>query len=103
GRTVGVEYVAVNKNVPVSGRDLKTARVDKGNVGQPVIAFSLTPEGGPKFGALTKANVKRQLAIVLDNKVISAPVIDEEIPSGQGIIRGNFTQQGASDLALLLR
>ena len=103
GRTIGVEYVAVNKNVPVSGRDLKSARVDKGNVGQPVIAFSLTPEGGPKFGALTRQNVKRQLAIVLDNKVISAPVIDEEIPSGQGIIRGNFTQQGASDLALLLR
>jgi preprotein translocase subunit SecD len=47
--------------------------------------------------------VKRQLAIVLDNKVISAPVIDEEIPGGQGIIRGSFTQQAASDLALLLR
>ena len=103
GRTIGVEYVAVNKNVPVSGRDLKSARVDKGNVGQPVIAFSLTPEGGPKFGTLTKENEKRQLAIVLDNKVISAPVIDEPIPGGQGIIRGSFTQQAASDLALLLR
>ena len=103
GRITGTEYVAVQKNVPVSGRDLKNARTQKGQTGGPVIEFTLTPEGGPKFGALTRANVKRQLAIVLDNRVISAPVIDEEIPNGQGIIRGNFTVQSASDLALMLR
>ena len=103
GRNLGIEYVAVNKSVPVSGRDLKNARVEKGDVGQPVIGFTLTPEGAPKFGTLTTNNVKRQLAIVLDNKVVSAPVIDEPITQGQGIIRGSFTQQQAADLALVLR
>ncbi|HUP61526.1 MAG TPA: protein translocase subunit SecD [Thermoanaerobaculia bacterium] len=102
GRVVGVQYYAVNKNVPVSGRDLKNARVEKGAVGAPVIGFSLTPEGAPKFGELTGNNVKRQLAIVLDNKVVSAPVINSRI-DGNGVIEGSFTQQQASDLALVLR
>lgn len=103
GRVTGTDYIAVRKEVQVSGRDLKNARVDKGPIGQPVIGFSLTAEGAPKFGALTGQNVKRQLAIVLDNKVVSAPTIDEPIPGGQGIIRGNFTQQQAADLSLVLR
>jgi preprotein translocase subunit SecD len=102
GRTVGTEFLAVSKNVPVSGRDLKNARVTKGQVNEPVIGFSLTPEGSPKFGNLTGANVGRRLAIVLDNKVVSAPTIDEKI-TDEGIIRGSFTQQQAGDLALVLR
>ncbi|HET8799405.1 MAG TPA: protein translocase subunit SecD [Thermoanaerobaculia bacterium] len=102
GRVSGVEYLAVNKNVPVSGRDLKNARVQKGQVGEPVIGFSLTPEGAPKFGALTAANVNRRLAIVLDNKVVSAPTINSRIDDS-GVIEGTFTQQQASDLALILR
>ena len=88
--------------MPVSGRDLKNARVAKGPIGQSVIAFSLTPEGTPKFATLTRDNKNRALAIVLDNKVVSAPNIDEEI-NGEGQIRGNFTQQSAGDLALVLR
>jgi preprotein translocase subunit SecD len=103
GRVTGTDYIAVRKEVPVSGRDLKNARVDKGNIGQPVIGFSLTAEGTPKFANLTAQNTKRQLAIVLDNKIVSAPTIDEPIPSGSGIIRGNFTQQQAADLSLVLR
>jgi preprotein translocase subunit SecD len=102
GRPRGVMYYAVNKNVPVSGRDLKSARVQKGDMNQPVIGFSLTPEGSPKFGELTGSNIKRNLAIVLDNKVVSAPQIDERIDN-DGIIRGSFTQQQAADLALVLR
>ncbi|HEX2120226.1 MAG TPA: protein translocase subunit SecD [Thermoanaerobaculia bacterium] len=102
GRAVGTEFYAVNKNVPVSGRDLKNARVQKGAVGEPVIGFSLTPEGAPKFGALTGNNVGRQLAIVLDNKVVSAPTINSQI-NDEGVIEGSFTQQQASDLALVLR
>jgi preprotein translocase subunit SecD len=102
GRNVGVEYYAIRKSVPVSGRDLKTARVEKGRLGEPVIGFSLTPEGAPKFGELTGNNVKRQLAIVLDNKVVSAPVINSRIDD-KGIIEGSFTQQQATDLALILR
>jgi preprotein translocase subunit SecD len=102
GRVVGQLFYPINKNVPVSGRDLKNARIQKGSVGQPVIGFSLTPEGAPKFEALTKANVNRRLAIVLDNKVVSAPNIESAI-SGEGVIQGSFTQQQASDLALVLR
>ncbi len=102
GRVTGTEYVAVRKEVPVSGRDLKNARVQKGRIGEPVIGFSLTPEGAPKFGALTSNNVNRQLAIVLDSKVVSAPTINSRIDS-EGVIEGSFTQQQAADLALVLR
>ncbi|HYI12381.1 MAG TPA: protein translocase subunit SecD [Thermoanaerobaculia bacterium] len=102
GRATGVEYYAVRKNVPVSGRDLKNARVQKGQVGEPVIGFSLTAEGTPKFADLTGNNVNRRLAIVLDNKVVSAPNIESRI-EGDGVIQGSFTQQQASDLALVLR
>jgi preprotein translocase subunit SecD len=102
GRVVGTRYYAVRKEVPVSGRDLKNARVQKGRVNEPVIGFSFTPEGAPKFGALTGANVGHQLAIVLDNKVVSAPRINSKI-EGEGVIEGSFTQQQASDLALVLR
>jgi preprotein translocase subunit SecD len=102
GRPTDTVYYAVSKNVPVSGRDLKNARVQKGAVGESVIGFTLTPEGTPKFEQLTGANVNRQLAIVLDNKIVSAPSIDEQI-SGEGQIKGNFTQQTAADLALVLR
>ncbi|MFZ2493108.1 MAG: protein translocase subunit SecD [Thermoanaerobaculia bacterium] len=102
GRVTGIEYYAIGKQVPVSGRDLKNARVQKGRVGEPVIGFSLTPEGAPKFGQLTGTHVGRQLAIVLDNKIVSAPRINSRI-DGEGVIEGTFTQQQASDLALVLR
>lgn len=102
GRKVGTEFVAVSKNIPVSGRDLKNARVQKGRVNEPVIGFSLTPDGAPKFAALTRDNVGRQLAIVLDNKVVSAPRINSQI-DGEGVIEGTFTQQQAADLSLVLR
>ena len=102
GRVVGTQFYAVNKNVPVSGRDLKNARVQKGRVNEPVIGFSLTPEGAPKFGSLTGSNVGRSLAIVLDNKVVSAPRINSQIDD-EGVIEGSFTQQQAADLALVLR
>jgi len=102
GRVTGQIFYPVRKEVPVSGRDLKNARVTKGRVNEPVIGFSLTPDGSPKFGALTGANVGRFLAIVLDDKVVSAPKINSKIEN-EGIIEGQFTQQQASDLALVLR
>ena len=110
GRVTGVEYYAVRASascsrratVPVSGRDLKNARVQKGRVNEPVIGFSLTPDGAPKFAALTRDNIGKRLAIVLDNKVVSAPSIHSEI-NGDGVIEGSFTSQQASDLALVLR
>ncbi|HSN68160.1 MAG TPA: hypothetical protein VLV48_02880, partial [Thermoanaerobaculia bacterium] len=102
GRVTGRQFMAVRKAAPVTGRDLKTARVQKGQLGEPTIGFSLTPEGGQKFKDLTSANINRQLAIVLDNKVESAPVINSAIED-QGVIEGSFTPTEASDLALVLR
>lgn len=102
GRAAGVEYYAVRKTVPVTGTDLKNARVQKGQLGQPNVGFSLTPDGARKFGDLTGANIKRRLAIVLDNKVVSAPVINSQI-NESGVIEGNFTQEQAADLSLVLR
>jgi preprotein translocase subunit SecD len=102
GRVTGTEYYAVRKVVPVTGTDLKTARVQKGKLGEPVIGFSMTPDGAHKFGDLTGNNVNRLLAIVLDNKVVSAPRINSRIDDS-GVIEGRFSQQQASDLALVLR
>jgi len=102
GRAAGVEYYAVRKTVPVTGTDLKTARPMKGQMGQSVVSFSLTPDGARKFGDLTGANVGRRLAIVLDNKVMEAPNIKNKIEN-EGQIEGNFTAQSANDLALVLR
>jgi preprotein translocase subunit SecD len=102
GRAAGTEYYAVRKTIPVTGTDLKNASVKKGRLNEPVIGFSMTPDGAVKFGNLTGSNIKRRLAIVLDNKVVSAPVINSRIDD-QGIIEGTFTSQQASDLALILR
>jgi preprotein translocase subunit SecD len=102
GRSSGVEFYAVRKTVPVTGTDLKNARVSKGQLGQPNVSFSLTPDGARKFGDLTGQNIKRRLAIVLDNKVVSAPVINSQI-NESGVIEGNFTAQQAADLSLVLR
>ncbi|MEQ8510235.1 MAG: protein translocase subunit SecD [Rhodospirillaceae bacterium] len=71
--------------------------------GQPVVSFRFNTQGGRRFGAITSQNVGQNLAILLDDEVISAPNIRSAIPGGSGIIEGGFTVQGAQDLALLLR
>ena len=70
---------------------------------EPVVSFNFDAAGAQRFGDATRENVGKPFAIVLDNKVISAPVIREPILGGSGIISGSFTVQSASDLALLLR
>ena len=71
--------------------------------GQPVVSLTMDREGARIFARVTGANVNKFLAIVLDNKVSSAPRIDEKIPSGSAVIRGSFTMQEARDLAIVLR
>ena len=94
----------VKKQVLVSGGDLTDAQpgFDQRN-GQPIVSFKFNTSGSRKFAQATIENVKQPFAIVLDNKVISAPVIQEPITGGQGQISGNFTVQQANDLAILLR
>ncbi|NQV21164.1 MAG: protein translocase subunit SecD [Rhodospirillales bacterium] len=92
----------VRKHVVVGGDTLVDAQTSF-DQGQPVVNFRFDSQGGRKFGDATKNNVGNQLAIVLDNKVVSAPVIRAAILGGSGIISGSFTVQEANDLALLLR
>lgn len=95
------EYV-VTKRVIVSGERLTNAQPSFQD-GMPVVSFQFDTLGARQFGNATQQNVGKPLAIVLDDKVISAPVIREPILGGQGVISGSFTTQEAQDLALLLR
>jgi preprotein translocase subunit SecD len=98
----GTEFYLVRRAAAVSGRDLRSARpsVDENNL--PAVSFTLTGDAGRRFGDITQANIGRQLAIVLDGRVQSAPRIDGRITT-DGRIYGSFTQQEAQDLALILR
>lgn len=93
---------AVKGRVMLSG-DLLTGASATYEQGQPVVAFKFNTLGARKFGEITQDNVGKPFAIVLDNKVITAPRINEPILGGSGIISGNFTVESANDLALLLR
>ncbi len=102
GRGGGAGAYVVRKRVMVGGDTLTDAQATFQN-NEPVVSFKFDSVGGKKFGDATRENVGKPFAIVLDNKVISAPVIREPILGGSGIISGSFTVQSASDLALLLR
>jgi preprotein translocase subunit SecD len=99
----GAKYL-IEKRVLVSGADLVDAQpgFDQRS-SEPVVNFRFNSAGARKFAEATQQNVGRPFAIVLDNKVISAPVIREPILGGSGQISGNFTVQSANDLAILLR
>src|SRR6185503_3035791 len=77
--------------------------LDQERPGAPGVSFTLTSRGGTTFADVTGANVGRRLAIVLDNRVQSAPNIHERIPRGQGSITGSFTEEEAQNLAIVLR
>ncbi|MDE0727243.1 MAG: protein translocase subunit SecD [Alphaproteobacteria bacterium] len=96
------DMYVVRKRVMVSGDTL----VDSSATFQdnmPVVSFRFDSVGAKRFGEATKKNVRKPFAIVLDRRVISAPVIREPILGGTGIISGNFTVQEVQDLSLLLR
>ena len=98
------EELIVSKRIIVSGENLIDAnpRMDT-QANETVVSFTLDRVGAKRFGKATTSGVGKRLAIVLDGKVISAPVIRDAIVSGSGQISGNFTFQSATDLSLLLR
>jgi preprotein translocase subunit SecD len=98
----GARAYVVQKRVMVSGDTLTDAEPSFQD-GQPVVGFKFDSIGGRRFGEATSQNTGHLFAIVLDNKIISAPVIREPILGGSGVISGHFTTQSAQDLALLLR
>jgi preprotein translocase subunit SecD len=95
-------YYLLQRVAAVTGRDIKNARPSQDQNNRPAVSFSLKADGAAKFDKVTGANIGKQLAIVLDNRVQSAPRIDGRI-SDSGIITGNFTPERANDLALILR
>jgi len=98
-----VQYL-VQRRILVSGDRLTDAQPGNNSQnGQWVVNFAFDGVGSRQFGEVTKANVGKPFAVVLDGKVITAPVIREPILGGRGQISGSFTAQSASDLALLLR
>lgn len=107
GATARLEFKLVEDGSPttaaVTGNDIRRARVTRDELGQPAVGFTLTPDGTRRFAEVTSANVGRQLAIVLDDEVQSAPFIESPITGGEGIISGGFTMQEALDLRLLLQ
>ena len=98
------EAALVSKRIILSGDNLLDAqpRMDS-ETNETVVTFTLDRVGAKRFGKATSTGIGKQLAIVLDGKIISAPVIRDTIASGSGQISGGFTFQSATDLALLLR
>jgi preprotein translocase subunit SecD len=93
----------VQKRVMVSGENLTDAQATLQNGNEPVVTFKFDSIGAKRFCDATRNNIEKPFAIVLDNKVISAPVIRDAICGGSGVISGNFTIESSRDLALLLR
>ena len=94
----------VSKRIILSGDNLLDAQPRMDNqTNETVVSFTLDRVGAKRFGKATSTGIGKQLAIVLDGKIISAPVIRDTIASGSGQISGGFTFQSATDLALLLR
>jgi preprotein translocase subunit SecD len=100
----GEAWYIVNRTSIVTGRDLRNAVENRAtqNPGQWQINFSLSPEAARRFGPFTEQNIGHQMAIVLQHRVYSAPVIHGRIED-TGVIEGNFSQESAHDLALVLR
>lgn len=107
GKTALLEFKIMDEHgnlgpTLLTGGALKKAQVGYGNLGEPQINFEMKPEGAIEFARITRENVGKQLAIVLDGKVQTAPVIRTEIPGGTGSISGNYTVEEAKRTATLL-
>jgi len=89
-------------HVILTGEDFENAAMTLDQMGHPQIEFEFKPEGRDLFGRHTSTHVGMYLAIVLDNRVISCPVIREPIIQGRGVISGNFMRQEAEELSLML-
>ncbi|KPK41713.1 MAG: hypothetical protein AMJ78_04735 [Omnitrophica WOR_2 bacterium SM23_29] len=97
--------ILLEKEAALTGDALTTAYLsfDQSHFNEPYVSLEFNDKGAKKFAKITEENVGKRLAIVLDKKVQSAPVIRESIPSGKAQITGRFTQEEANDLAIVLR
>ncbi len=95
-------YYLVKKVSAVSGQDLRNARASVDENNRPAVSFTLSNEGGRKFGKVSGENIGRQLAIILDGRVQSAPTLESRINT-EGRITGSFTPEEVQNLSLILR
>lgn len=107
GKTALLEFKIENPDgtlgeTLLTGGALKKADVTHDNLGRPQIQFEMNQEGAIKFAEITRNNIGKKLAITLDGKVQTAPMINSEIPSGNGVITGNYTLEEAKATATLL-
>lgn len=102
GHEFRIPYL-VKKRVMLTGDVLSDARVAIGQFNEPYVLVTFDAKGAREFDRITGENVKKRMAIVLDNTVYSAPVINERISGGRAQITGTFTTQEANDLAIVLR
>jgi preprotein translocase subunit SecD len=102
GRVTKVPFL-LRKKTLMTGEVLKDAQVRFDDFNQPYVALEFDPRGAKMFDRITAKNVKKRLAIILDNNVYSAPVIQERISGGRAQITGRFTEDDARDLAIVLR
>ena len=98
----GVFYI-IEETPVVSGEELVDAQPSFDQNGRPAVNFRFNPTGARQFGDYTAENIGSPFAIVLDEEVVSAPVIQDHIPGGSGIITGRFTTEETTQLAILLR
>ncbi|MDR2723769.1 MAG: protein translocase subunit SecD [Holosporaceae bacterium] len=97
------KFIAVKKHILVGGETLTDAGLGYDEYNRPEVSFKFNKIGAKKFGEATRENVGKRFAIILDNEIISAPVIQTPITGGSGRITGDFSLEKARDLALLLR
>jgi len=97
------EKILLKKKALITGADLEDAQVGFGSLGMPYVSLKFNAQGSKKFAKITEENVGRRLAIILDGKVKTAPVIKEPILSGNAQITGNYSLEEANDLSLVLR
>lgn len=102
GRAYSIPYL-VKKDAALIGDVLQDARVTIGDFNEPIVSITFDSKGAREFDLLTAANIGKRMAVVLDGKVYSAPVIRDRISGGRAVIEGTFTTAEANDLAVVLR
>ena len=102
GREYRIPYL-VKKRVMLTGDVLSDARVSIGQFNDPYVSITFDGKGGREFERITGDNIKKRMAVVLDNTIYSAPVIQDRITGGRAQITGTFSMQEANDLAIVLR
>ena len=108
GQTAQLKFVDMDGNVLLTGADVANATKEAGDVtgngvSEPYVKLQFTNEGKTKFAEATKNNIGKQIAIVLDETVQSAPTVNAEITDGNAVITGSFTPEAAEELAALIR